>query len=266
MSTKPGELQLEIVASVACNGERRGIVFAYDESHNLSDHADKEQYPLSLLLDVFQSIQRKEVPFILVLTGLPTLHAKLVDARTYSERMFHIVELRKLNNNECKEAILFPIQEESCPVKFNDTSVDLIVDTSGGYPYFIQYICREVYDVFIQKRSVGEEMRVPIAEIVQKLDSDFFSGRWSRATDRQRELLTVIATLECSEDEFTAIEVAEASKSVLKRGFTASHVSQVFAALCRAGLVYKNRHGKYCYAVPLLGEFIKRQGQSRTEV
>jgi len=250
---------LEIVAHVLCNGDRRGIVFAYDEAQNLADHASKEQYPLSLLLDVFQSIQRKEIPFMLVLTGLPTLHAKLVDARTYSERMFHIVELRKLSKEQCREAILYPIQEEGCPVQFNETSVDLIIETSGGYPYFIQFICREVYDVFIQKRSAGEEMRVPIAEIINKLDSDFSSGRWSRATDRQRELLTVIATLESCDDEFTAVEVAQASRKVLRRGFTPSHVSQVFAALCQAGLVYKNRHGKYCYAVPLLGDFIKRQ-------
>ena len=59
----------------------RGVIFAYDESQNLSDNAAKDEYPLSLLLDVFQSIQRKNLPFMLVLTGLPTLFAKLVEAR-----------------------------------------------------------------------------------------------------------------------------------------------------------------------------------------
>jgi len=29
--------------------------------------------------------------------------------------------------------------------------------------------------------------------------------------------------------------------------------------LAEAGLVYKNRHGKYSLAVPLLGQFIQRQ-------
>ena len=250
---------LEIVASVISKMEWQGIVFAYDKAQNLSDHSNKEQYPLSLLLDVFQSIQRKDIPFMLVLTGLPTLHAKLVDARTYSERMFHIVELHKLNDEECREAILFPIQEDNCPVKFDNQSVDVIVETSGGYPYFIQFICREVYDIFIQQRSVGQKMGVPIYEIVRKLDSDFFAGRWSRATDRQRDLLTAISTLKNCEDEFTAIEVAEVSRNVLERGFTKGYVTQLFTALCKAGLIYKNRHGKYCYAVPLLGDFIKRQ-------
>ena len=66
------------------------VIFAYDEAQNLTDHAGKDQFPLSVLLDVFQSIQKKGIPFMLVLAGLPTLFPKLVDARTYSERMFRV--------------------------------------------------------------------------------------------------------------------------------------------------------------------------------
>lgn len=72
-------------------GPVRGIIFAYDEAQNLADHAGKEQYPLSLLLDVFQSIQKRGVRFMLVLTGLPTLFPKLVNARTFAERMFRVL-------------------------------------------------------------------------------------------------------------------------------------------------------------------------------
>ena len=36
-----------------------GVIFPYDEAQTMSDHAEKEQFPLSLLLDVFQSIQKK---------------------------------------------------------------------------------------------------------------------------------------------------------------------------------------------------------------
>lgn len=63
---------LEIVWGVMANRGECGLVFAYDESQNLSDQAEKDQYPLSLLLDVFQSIQRMNIPFMLVLVGLPT--------------------------------------------------------------------------------------------------------------------------------------------------------------------------------------------------
>jgi hypothetical protein len=245
---------LELVWQVMQKRDESGLIFAYDEAQNLSDHADKEQYPTSLLLDVFQSIQKKGIPFMLVLVGLPTLFPQLVESRTFAERMFHVVFLDKLKPNDSRDAILKPIQAVNCPVILQKESVDLIVEISGGYPYFIQFICREVYDSFLQGSVV-----VPVLEITRKLDTDFFAGRWAKATDRQRELLMVIAKLDNSDTEFTVQEVSAKSKEELEKPFSASHVSQMLGALTKAGLVYKNRYGKYSFAVPLLGKFILRQ-------
>jgi hypothetical protein len=236
----------------------KGIIFAYDEAQNLADHTDKDQFPLSLLLDTFQSIQKKEIPFMLALTGLPTLFPKLVESRTFSERMFRVMFLDKLDDASVVEAIKKPLENYQ-GMFLSDQSIDQIVELSGGYPYFVQFICREVYDVFIQKVSSGLEPTVPVSEIVQKLDTDFFSGRWARATDRQRELLAVIAEITEDEDEFAVQDVVYKSKEVLEKPFSSSHVNQVLSKLADAGLVYKNRHGKYSFAVPLLGGFIKRQ-------
>jgi len=237
----------------------RGIAFAYDEAQNLSDQAQKDQFPLSLLLDTFQSLQRKSLPLMLVLTGLPTLFPKLVESRTFSERMFHVMFLTGLNSEESKDAILRPIEDASCPMKLNTNSVDTIVKMSGGYPYFIQFICREVYDAFMQKLDKGDDTSVPVAEIEQKLDTDFFAGRWSRVTDRQRELLRVVAELTNCDEEFTVQEISEISKEMLEKPFGGSHVNQMLSKLSDQGLVFKNRHGKYSFAVPLLGSFIRRQ-------
>ena len=251
---------LELVWSNIPRNGQRGIIFAYDEAQNLADHSAKDQYPLSLLLETFQSIQKKDIPFMLVLTGLPTLFPKLVEARTYAERMFRVVFLERLAEAASKEAILKPITETNCPIRFSDESVEIICRISGGYPYFIQFICREVFDLFIQKTEVGKPRVVPVDEIVRKLDTDFFSGRWARATDRQRQLLWVIAQLPNCESEFTAQEVVERSRLAEFKSFSPSHVNQMLATLSEAGLIYKNRRGKYSFAVPLLSGFINRQG------
>jgi hypothetical protein len=250
---------LEFSWTVLRSAGKKGLIFAYDEAQNLSDNAEKEQYPLSVLLDVFQSIQRKEIPFMLALSGLPTLFPKLVEARTYSERMFRVVILDKLNRKDSKDAIKKPVESEKCPIHFTEPSVNTIATISGGYPYFIQFICREVYDIWIQKISAGAEMQIPVEEITRKLDTDFFAGRWARATDRQRELMYVIATLENADGEFSVQEVVAASEIVLTKGFGSSHANQMLASLSSNGLVYKNRHGRYSFAVPLMAQFIKRQ-------
>ena len=250
---------LEFLWSVLPQGVIKGVVFAYDEAQNLADHAGKEQYPLSVLIEKFQSIQRKEIPMMLVLTGLPTLFPKLIKARTYSERMFDVMTLRPLDNPASKEAIVNPTLKANCPIHFSAETVNAIADMSGGYPYFIQFICREVYDVWISKIQTGEVASVPTGDIIRKLDSNFFQGRWGRATDRQKEMLQVIATLENCDGEFTVQDVVNGSKTLLARPFKPSNANLMLAALCDAELVYKNRFGKYLLAVPLLSQFILRQ-------
>lgn len=253
---------LEFVWALIQNTNRKGIIFAYDEAQNLSDNSAKSQFPLSILLDVFQSIQRKGIPFMLALSGLPTLFPKLVEARTFAERMFRVVALEKLNKADSKLAVTIPIRDSKCPVNFSPNSVELIVDLSGGYPYFIQFICREVYDVWLQADNDDDLAPIPLDEITRKLDTDFFAGRWTKATDRQRDLMWVVSELENCDKEFTVQEIVELSQASLTKPFTSSHANQILSALINHGIVYKNRHGKYMFAVPLMANFVRRQANS----
>ena len=71
-------------------------------------------------------------PLMLVLTGLPTLFPKLVEARTFAERMFRVVFLQSLNKEESEQAIRRPVEDSQCPVRLSDDSVETIVEQSGG--------------------------------------------------------------------------------------------------------------------------------------
>ena len=247
--------------AISSKNSIRGVIFAYDEAQNLADHSEKDEFPLSLLLDTFQSLQRKGLPLMLALTGLPNLFPKLVDARTFCERMFRVVFLESLSRKHSEEAIQRPFQSMPNVPQLDVSSLNTIIDMSGGYPYFIQFICREVYDVFVQCWRREEVASVPIHEIQQKLDTDFFSARWARTTDRQRDLLFVISQLPECDREFTVQEIVEKSRNAPGNPFSGSHANQMLAALGRQGLIFKNRHGRYSFAVPLLGDYIRRNFQ-----
>ncbi len=234
----------------------KGVVFAYDEAQTLSDHSEDKQYPLSLLLDVFTYIQKKNIPFILVLTGLPTLLANLVETRTYSERLFHVLILEKLSNEESRKAIVKPIETSEHPLRFNEIAINEIVVQSGGYPYFIQYICREVFDVFFQQVSDSQQLAIPMDAIIQKLDGDFFAGRWAKASERERELLTLIAN--SKKEKFKVHEIVTLSENKEIKSFGRSQISQMFKRLIDNGLLYRDGNGNYSFAVPLLGKYILR--------
>lgn len=248
---------LEVVWGIVIQLGKKGIIFAYDEAQNFADNAEKDQYPFSTLLDVFQSLQRKGIRLMLALTGLPTLLPKLVEARTYSERMFRVIFLDRLEDAETREAITVPIRKANCPVMFDDVSISTITQVSGGYPYFIQFICKEVYDRWVQQHSsAGQVSGIPVDEIVRKLDADFFAGRWARVTDRQRDVLRIIAFM--PGPQFTVQEIVNSSKVGPQKPFNNSRVYAILNSLMDAGLIYRNRHGKYRFAVPMFGQFILR--------
>ncbi len=254
---------LEIVWDVV-KSKVKGIVLAYDEAQILKDKATDKQYPLSLLLEVIQYLQKKQIPYLLVLTGLPTLFPNLVEARTYAERMFNIITLDKLSESETKEAILKPIETEGCSVTFTEHGISEILKYSSGYPYFIQFFCKEAFDAILQQIKVGVEFpSITIPEFVRKLDTDFYSGRWSRVTDRQRDLLIIISKLPNADTEFTNKEIGEKSIE-LNNEFKPTYINSSLLRLIEAGLIFKNRRSKYSFAVPLLANYIRRQENEAT--
>ena len=240
---------------------KKGIIFAWDEAHNLADRSADKQYPLSVLLEVFSSLQSRGAPFMLALSGLPALFSKLVESRTYAERMFRVVTLDNLDAAASREAIMKPLAREERRIKkfFADTSDDLFAFTKG-YPYFVQFWGKELYDYLEANvgRKAGAQSAGIIRRIFQKLDMDFFEARWARMTDRQRDLLCVIAGLKNSGGEFSVREIVTMSKTA-GHAFSGSHVSQMLATLYEKGMVFKSRHGKYVLAVPLLDEYIRRR-------
>ena len=250
---------LEMVWNLIEHKGYRGIVFAYDKVQNLADHADDREYPLSVLLDIFQSIQRKEIPFMLVLVGLPTLFPKLVEARTFSERMFHVLTLDRLTPPDSREAIEKPIQKVGCPYPLSEPLIDSIIRESAGYPYFIQYICREVYDVALQKHETSSA----INRLGSRDHSQAGYGFFCRPLGQSHRPATRPLENHCRDRRLRrgVLDSGRGGRTSKHTAnpFSASHVSQMLTKLAVVGIVYKNRHGRYCFAVPLFGLFIRRQ-------
>ena len=160
--------------------------------------------------------------------------------------MFRVITLGALDKDETREAMLRPIDDEDCPITLTEGSIDLLWNVTQGYPYFIQFVCRECYDVWIQNLNEEQEpSSIPVDAITRKLDTDFFSGRWARATDRQRDLLGIVAQLANCNQEFSVQDVVgSGANKEHPKPFSSSHVNQILNSLIAAGLVYKNRHGR----------------------
>lgn len=235
----------------------RGFVLVYDEAQNLSDHAERNAFPLALLLNVLQRIQREGLPFLLVLSGLPTLVPGLVASRTYAERMFHEVRLRRLDAAAVREAVIGPLAGTG--IDFSAETVDTIVEMSAGYPCFVQYVARDMFEVRLREKCGTSSGVLPREEILRRLDSDFFQGRWANLTDRQRDLLRVVAEMDSCEKGFSAREAAKQSGKLLVRAFRTAQAGQVLEALSRRGMLVRTDEGLFAIALPLLAQFVRRR-------
>lgn len=227
------------------NEDTRGTVFACDEAQNLDDRSSTNEYPLSLLLDAFQSLQRQGLPVLLVLSGLPALVGKLAAARTYTERMFQIVELGGLSEMASREAILRPIADADS-IFLNEESVDTVVRLAGGYPYFIQFISREIYDVFIRRLDRGGSAVIPVAEITRKLTQTRRGLlRWTVGASHRPATGPDDGRGPCCRDgEFTIQDPVDKSADVLDKPISGSHANQILNPLGEQGMTFKHRRDR----------------------
>ena len=58
--------------------------------------------------------------------------------------------------------------------------------------------------------------------------------------------------------EFTIQDLVEKSAEVLDKPISGSHANQMLNTLAEQGMTFKNRRGRYAFALPLLADFIRR--------
>jgi DNA-binding transcriptional ArsR family regulator len=122
------------------------------------------------------------------------------------------------------------------------------------------------HDLYLTLVGDGKDPVIPEAAILRKLDQHFYFNQWSATSDQQRMFMTIIAQLSTCEDEFAAQEITRLSKDYLDKAYSTSSVNQYLARLTDAGLIYKNRRGKYQFAVPLMSRFVNRQIEHDTRM
>lgn len=239
-----------------------GIIFAYDEAQCLSDHAERDQFPMSMLIETLSAMQKRDsvTPCLLLLSGLPQLFSSLTETRTYTERMFHVMTLDRLSRQETFEAINTPIRALSPPLHVTSELVDKAVELSGGYPYLIQFFGRELVDQLLQNGGVLRADDYPSTDAMARLDNSLFGARWNKTSERQREFLWVVANRPQPGKDFAAQEIADVSNGLL----TNAQATQILQSLCDRGLVYRVRHGRYAFTVPLSESMITRRFNAET--
>lgn len=207
-----------------------------------------KQVELESLITAIHRIDQLNLPIIFFCAGLPRILKDMGDAKSYAERLFDFIKIDSLPIEDAKDAVTIPAAKLG--VEFTEDAVLQIVDTTKGYPYFIQEMCSTIWENHDGK-SVDLNVVLENTELMyKKLDDSFFRVRYDRCTKTEKKFMEAMSS--CDKLPCTIATVA----AIL--GKQTRSVSLTRGNLISKGLIYATGHGEIDFTVPQFDEFIRR--------
>ena len=206
------------------------------------------QDQLAALIMALHSANQAQLPVTMVAAGLPQLVGQTGRAKSYAERLFEFVQIDRLDAAAARTALCVPAGKEG--VAFTDPAIEIILQQTRGYPYFLQEWGKHCWDV-AKASPIGEDdAERATEEALAELDASFFRVRFDRLTPAERRYMRAMAAL--GGGPHRSGDIAEQ----LDRKVT--NVAPIRNALIGKGMLYSPAHGDTAFTVPLFDGFMKR--------
>ena len=234
---------LLVALGEAAQERETGIAFLVDEVQFLRINEFE-----ALIAGLHRTVQR-QLPITLVGAGLPQLPRLAGEAKSYAERLFKFPRIGQLTPPQAEAALAEPAADQD--VSYDPGAIDVIVDYTEGYPYFIQEYGKIVWDLAPEDEPISETVAREAQRAVEaKLDESFFRVRAERVTELELQYLRAMAEL--GPGEQAAGDVA----AVLGR--TSDQLGPTRARLIDKGLIYTTSHGHGDFTVPQFDRYMRR--------
>ncbi len=222
-----------------------GVVLLFDEFHSVKD--ENGCTTLGSLIGAINELQIKKYRYSLILCGLPPMISNVKKARSYSERMFGLsIRLSSLDDGDAEMAISEPLRDT--PWRFSKSLISVILKDSCGYPYFIQFISKQIIDL-VGKQDITVDDYLGVRDLImQKLGDSFFVQRMESLSVGQRDVLYAMASVPDEYVDFTTI--------CEKVGMSKATIQTHLRRLDEKGMVYRKERGRYQFSMPLLREYL----------
>jgi len=242
-----GDLELdlpELLLTIGEAGKARDIPVAIfiDEMQYLT-----EQELSAIILSIHQ-VSQKRLPLLLIGAGLPQLVGLVGKSKSYAERLFEFPRIGALKAFDAKNALSIPVQKEG--VSFDSAALDEIYRLTKGYPYFLQEWGYYTWNIATRSPITLGVVKSAHAEVIHRLDENFFRVRFDRLTPREKDYLRAMAEL--GPEAHRSGEVADILEVEVRS------VAPLRSGLIKKGMIYSPAHGDTAFTVPLFDEFMKR--------
>jgi len=233
---------LFVALGEAAKDRGTGLVIAIDEVQYLGDDE------LGALITAVHRTTQRQLPLVIVGAGLPQLPGLAGNAKSYSERLFTFPEIGPLPAAEARRAITEPAEAQGVQVEAG--AVELILEHTHGYPYFLQEWAYEAWNEAGDTQILRADVLRAAPRVTRKLDENFFRVRFDRLTPTEKKYLRAMAQLGAGPHRSGDI--------AREYGAKVESVGPMRSALIRKGMIYSPAHGDTAFTVPLFDAYLKR--------
>lgn len=242
-----GDLEIDLpnlfVAIAEAALERQtAVAILVDEIQYLS------QKELGALIMAMHKMQQKQLPLVLLAAGLPVLPGMAGESKSYAERLFNFPDIGALSEADASKALRDPAR--NVDVEFDDDALREVFRLTHGYPYFIQEWGYQSWNMTAASPITLEIVCNATAEVIRRLDRNFFRVRYDRLTPGEKNFLRAMAHL--GSGSHRTGDIATALKMTVKG------IGPVRSKLIKKGMIYSPAHGDMAFTVPLFDEFMIR--------
>ena len=146
--------------------------------------------------------------------------------------------------------IVEPEVVEKLGVCFTPDAIKSIVDTTHGYPYFLQEWGKHVWDIAQTSPISIEDVQKASEQTIATLDESFFLVRFDRMTTKEKHYLRAMAELGAGPHRSGTIAQT--------LGRHVSGLGTIRESLISKGMIWSPSHGDTAFTVPLFDEFMRR--------
>ncbi|WP_373120278.1 AAA family ATPase [Ruminococcus sp. Marseille-P328] len=229
----------------------------------IGETAQKTEIPICFFIDEIQYMKQNQLgsliaalhranqlgyPIMIIGAGLPKIYKMLSDEKSYSERLFMYKKIDSLTDEQSEKAIEEPAKKFN--IIYAHEATNKIVEITKGYPFFIQQLCKIVYDKTNKDVIELSDVENCIDEFLSSLDERFFKSRYERCAESDKKF--IFAMVECGELPCTISNVAHNLNK------TVGSISTTRAQLISKGIIYPVRYKELDFTVPEFSGYIQR--------
>lgn len=229
----------------------------------IGETAQKTEIPICFFIDEIQYMKQNQLgsliaalhranqlgyPIMIIGAGLPKIYKMLSDEKSYSERLFMYKKIDSLTDEQSEKAIEEPAKKFN--IIYAHEATNKIVEITKGYPFFIQQLCKIVYDKTNKDVIELSDVENCIDEFLSSLDEGFFKSRYERCAESDKKF--IFAMVECGELPCTISNVAHNLNK------TVGSISTTRAQLISKGIIYPVRYKELDFTVPEFSGYIQR--------